>query len=682
MSEFAAAHKKPTGPWLAEAASLLPGEETTELKRTRQALAANETLLHQFVQHTPAAVAMFDTQMRCLQASDRWLSDYGLEDRDIVGLTYGQMFPDQPERWKEVYQLVLGGAIEQCERDPIRCSDGSVEWLQWEARPWHKPDGGVGGLILFTQFITARIHIEEALRMSEDKFRSAMQHSPIGMAVVGPDGRWLEVNPALCKIVGHARGELLGSSFKSITHPDDWEAGQPFVRQMLDRQIESYQIEQRYLHKAGHVIWVQLNVSLAWNADGTPRHFVAQIQDITGRKRAEEQRKRLEEQLRQAQKMEALGTLAGGTAHELNNLLGIIIGYSDLAKLELADGHPVTRHLDEVLKASQRAKEIVQQILTFTRQQKDQRELISLQPIVADAVKLIRTTLPEKVEIVADVEPGASSILGNPTQIHQVIFNLCTNAWHAMKDGAGLIRITQRVVKLDETTLPPHPALHPGPYVRLSIEDNGKGMDAATQARIFEPFFTTKGPGKGTGLGLAVVHGILQAHDGAVVVQSELGRGTAFHLYFPAELTALIKQPPQGPDSMPAGAGQHILLVDDETALAQATSLSLTRLGYRVTEVHSAREALTAFGQQPAGIDLVITDLTMPGMNGIDLTNALRGIRPELPIILASGFGGARTAHFARGPGLRAVLQKPFTVEALARSVHQLLAGSAKVAKG
>jgi signal transduction histidine kinase len=238
---------------------------------------------------------------------------------------------------------------------------------------------------------------------------------------------------------------------------------------MLDKQMENYQIEKRYLHKNGNVIWVQLNVSLAWNPDGTPRHFVAQFQDITERIRAEEQRKKLEEQLRKAQKMEALGTLAGGTAHEFNNILGIIIGYSELAKMDLGDDHPITRHLDEVLKASQRAKEIVQQILTFTRQQKDQRELISLQPIVADAVKLIRTTLPEKVEIVADVEPGASSILGNPTQIHQVIFNLCTNAWHAMKDGAGLIRITQHMVKLDETTLPPHPALHPGPYVRLSI---------------------------------------------------------------------------------------------------------------------------------------------------------------------------------------------------------------------
>jgi PAS domain S-box-containing protein len=534
---------------------------------------------------------------------------------------------------------------------------------------------------LFTQFITERIHIEEAVRLSEDKFRSAMLHSPIGMAVVGPDGRWLEVNPALCKIVGYTRGELLATNFQSITHAEDGEIGQSLLRQMLDRKIDSYQIEKRYLHKAGHVVWVQLNVSLAWNPDGTPRHLVAQIQDITGRKRAEDQRKKLEEQLRQAQKMEALGTLAGGTAHEFNNILGIIIGYSDLAKLELPPGHFVARHLEEVLKASQRAKEIVQQILTFTRQQKDQRELILLQPIVADAVKLVRTTLPNEVVVVTDIEPDASAILGNPTQIHQVIFNLCTNAWHAMKNGAGLIRITQRTVRLEESAPPPHPALHPGPYVRLSIEDNGNGMDAATLARIFEPFFTTKGPGKGTGLGLAVVHGILQAHDGAVVVQSQPGEGTTFHLYFPAELAAPAHPSTAGPDSIPAGAGQHILVVDDELALAQATSLSLTRLGYRVTEVHSAREALTAFAQQPGGIDLVITDLTMPGLNGIDLTNALHEIRSELPIILASGFTGTRTAHFARGPGLRAVLQKPFTAEALARSTHQMLASSAKVEK-
>jgi PAS domain S-box-containing protein len=476
--------------------------------------------------------------------------------------------------------------------------------------------------------------------------------------------------------VGYTRGELLAANFQSMTHLEDLGIGLHFARQMLDRQIENYQIEKRWLHKSGPVVWVQLNVSLAWNPDGTPRHFVAQIQDITGRKRAEEQRKKLEEQLRQAQKMEALGTLAGGTAHEFNNILGIIIGYSDLAKLELADGHPVARHLEEVLKASLRAKEIVQQILTFTRQQKDQRELVFLHPIVGDTVKVVRTTLPAEVEIVTDIDPGASAILGNATQIHQVILNLCTNAWHAMKKGAGLIRITQRTVTLDQTAPSLHAALHAGPYVRLSIQDNGAGMDAGTLARIFEPFFTTKGPGKGTGLGLAVVHGILQAHDGAVVVQSQPGRGATFHLYFPAELAAPAHSSPAGPASMPCGAGQHVLLVDDEAALAQAATLSLARLGYRVTGVHSAAEALKSFLVQPGEIDLVITDLTMPGMSGMELANALHEIRPGLPIILASGFGGLRTANFANGPGLRAVLQKPFTTETLARAVQQMLASS------
>jgi PAS domain S-box-containing protein len=676
MSENTAAQKEAPGPGLAVAAPS-SGAEATELSRTRQALAANESLLRQFVQHTPAAVAMFDTDMRCLQASDRWLTDYGLEGRDIAGLSYHEMFPELPGCWKEVYRNVLAGATEHCERDPIRRRDGSVEWMQWEARPWRTAGGVVGGLILFTQFITERIHIEEALRLSQDKFRSAMQHSPIGMAVVGPDGRWLEVNPALCRIVGYTRGELLVADFELVTHPEDREASLQYMQRMLERQIESFQIEKRYLHKSGQTIWVQLNVSLAWNPDGTPRHFVAQIQDITERRRAEEQRKKLEEQLRQAQKMEALGALAGGTAHEFNNILGIIIGYSDLAKLELADGHPVARHLEEVLKASLRAKEIVQQILTFTRQQKDQRELIFLHPIVADTVKLIRTTLPDEVKIETDVVPGASAILGNPTQIHQVLINLCTNAWHAMKKGGGLIRVSQRTVTLDHTARALHAALHAGPYVRLSVEDNGQGMDAATQARIFEPFFTTKGPGKGTGLGLAVVHGIMQAHDGAVVVQSQPGQGTTFHLYFPAELAAPAKSSSEGPAALPCGAGEHVLLVDDEAALAQAATLSLARLGYRVTGVHSAAEALKSFHLQPEEIDLVITDLTMPGMNGIELANALHDIRPELPIILASGFGGMRTANFANGPGQRAVLQKPFTTEVLARTVRQMLARSA-----
>jgi len=676
MSKFSVAPKEPPIQSRAESAGTLLAESATELAQSRQALAANETLLHQFVQHTPAAVAMFDNQMRCLQASDRWLTDYGLAGRNVVGLSCHEMFPGLPDRWKEVYHHVLAGAIEECERDPIPGPDGSVEWVQWEARPWRHPGGDIGGLIVFTQFITERIHIEEALRLSQDKFRSAMQHSPIGMAVVGPDGHWLEVNPALCKILGHTRGDLLVTDFQSITHPEDRQVGLEFQRQMLEKKIENYQVDKRYLHKAGHEIWAQLNVSLAWNPDGTPRHFVVQIQDITERRRAEEQRKKLEEQLRKAQKMEALGTLAGGTAHEFNNILGIIIGYSDLARSELGENHDVAHHLDEVLKASLRAKEIVQQILTFTRQQKDQRELILLRPIVADAVKLLRTTLPEKVEIVTDMAPDAGTILGNATQIHQVLINLCTNAWHAMKNSAGSIRIMQRLVTLDSTAPSIHPALHAGPYVRVSIEDTGVGMDAATMARIFEPFFTTKGPGQGTGLGLAVVHGILQAHDGAVVVQSEPGHGTTFHLYFPAEVAASVKTPPATTASVPPGTGQRILLVDDEVALAQAVNLSLERFGYRVTSVHSAAEALKAFQQDPAAIDLVITDLTMPGMNGIDLASALHEVRPELPIILASGFGGARTAHFARGPGRRAVLQKPFTSEVLSRAVHQLLTSS------
>ncbi|HEY3861916.1 MAG TPA: PAS domain S-box protein [Verrucomicrobiae bacterium] len=666
MSESSATPAKPPGVSPAAAPGVSPGA----LQRDP---ASAETVLRQFIQNSPAAIAMFDTEMRCLQASDRWLADYGLEGRKISGMSYQEMFPEMPDRWKDVYQNVLAGSSEHCERDPIPRGDGSVEWLQWEARPWLKTDGSVGGLVLFTQFITERIHVEEALRLSQDKFRSAMQHSPIGMAVVGPDGRWLEVNPALCKIVGYTRGELLVTDFQSITHPDDRESGLLFQRQMLARQIENYQIEKRYLHKSGHVIWVQLNASLAWNPDRTPRHFVAQIQDVTERRHAEEQRKKLEEQLRQAQKMEALGTLAGGTAHEFNNILGIIIGYSDLAKLELAAGHPVARHLEEVLKASLRAKEIVQQILTFTRQQKDQRELMLLHPIVIDTINVVRTALPETVELVTDLDQGGNAILGNPTQIHQVIFNLCTNAWHAMKNGAGLIRITQRTIILDETAASLHAALHAGPYVRLSIEDNGCGMDASTRARAFEPFFTTKGPGKGTGLGLAVVLGIMQSHDGAVVMQSEPGKGTVFHLYFPAEMAAPPPALPIGSGAVPAGAGQHVLLVDDEAALAQAASLSLSRLGYRVTGVHSAAEALESFHTQPGEIDLVITDLTMPGMNGIELANAIHEIRPELPIILASGFGGMRTANFASGPGLRAVLQKPFTTEVLARAVQQML---------
>jgi len=392
------------------------------------------------------------------------------------------------------------------------------------------------------------------------------------------------------------------------------------------------------------------------------------VEDITDRHR-------LEEQLRQAQKMEALGTLAGGTAHEFNNMLSIIMGFAELTRVELDATHPVQQNLVEILQAGGRAKEIIQQVLTFSRLQKQERRVIRLRDVMYEAIKHVRNTVPETVEIQMDVASGDTTILGNPTQIHQVIMNICNNAWHAMETGGGIIRLTQKMVVMDKAAPEIHPALHAGTYVRLSITDNGKGMNKATLARIFEPFFTTKALGKGTGLGLAVVHGIMQSHEGAVMVHSEPGKGTTFDLYFPArQEVSAVKADAKPVDTVQRGTGQHILVVDDEPALVRVTTKCLQHLGYQVTGVNSAAEALRTIHERPARVDLVITDLTMPDLNGIDLARALHELNPNLPVILASGFDGTKTAAGDRPPNIRTLLQKPFDSTSLAKTVQSVLA--------
>jgi two-component system cell cycle sensor histidine kinase/response regulator CckA len=785
--------------------------DITELKQAKQALADSESLLRHFIKQTPVAVAMFDNDMRYLQTSDRWLDDYGLAGKNIVGRLHYDVFPDLSDRWKEVHRRVLAGSVEQSDRDMFVRASGSTEWIQWEAQPWHKTDGSIGGLIISTQVITERIRIEEALRMSEEMFRSALLHSPIGMALVSPDGRWIEVNPALCKIVGYSQSDLLATDFQTITHPEDLSADVNCVRQMLDRQIESYEMEKRYLHKLGHIVWIQINVSLVWNPDGTPRYFVSQVQDITERKRAAtalqeyqaklvltmdmaklaaweydvasdrmtvderlfkyygmvpaeqgsvslsasdyirkfvhpedapaiaeelakgvattdpnytrqyekriiradgsiavmltrftiakdatgrtvkayganqditeqkrtaQQQDKLEEQLRLAQKMEALGTLAGGTAHEFNNMLGIILGYSELIRAELDNGHPCQSDLNEILKAGQRAKEIIQQILTFSRQQRQPREQVQLTDIVREALKLVHATLPATVAIHEEITGGDPFILANPTQIHQVLMNICINAWHAMDERGGAIRVALRTVRTGVHAGDVHPNLRNGTYVHLSIADNGKGMEAATLNRIFEPFFTTKGQGKGTGLGLAVVHGIMQAHEGVVFAQSTPGAGATFHLYFPACAVndPALKKPKM--ETKPASKnGHHILLVDDEPSLIQITSKFLQRAGYQTTSVRSGMEALQAFERQPGQFHLVITDLTMPEMSGAVLAQTLNANHPTLPVVIISGFDGAEALNGDATPNIRALLQKPFTPDMLVRTIRSALAG-------
>ena len=398
----------------------------------------------------------------------------------------------------------------------------------------------------------------------------------------------------------------------------------------------------------------------------------------TARRQAEEARQKLEAQLRQAQKMEALGTLAGGIAHDFNNMLAAIIGNVELVRQDIGPDHAALGSLAEIGKASTRARDLVLQILTFSRQQPQERRVIALREVTEESVKLLRSSLPAGIELVTAFAPKLPNVLADRTQIHQVLMNLCGNAWHAMQGESGRIEVALAEVIANGDR--PHPNLRPGRYARLTVSDTGKGMDPATVERIFDPFFTTKPPGEGTGLGLAVVDGIVKSHDGEIAVHSEPGRGTVFHLYFPAtEAGAEVLL--RAPANLSRGSGQRILYIDDEEALVRLAEKLLGRLGYRIKVFTCAAEALAAFRADPAAFDLVVTDLNMPGTSGLEVAAEILRLRPDALVALTSGYVTQELSAKARALGICEVIYKPNTVDDLIEAIHRMLGKMAQPAQ-
>jgi PAS domain S-box-containing protein len=523
--------------------------------------------------------------------------------------------------------------------------------------------------------ITERKQAEAGLRESEERLRQITSSLRDAIWLVeAQTQRVLYVNQSFERICGRTCAEFYQNpdAFNELIHPDD-----------KDRVLRAYfngasvgALEERHriVRPDGEVRWVQGRTVPVKNEAGETYRIASLLEDVTKRVEAERLQRSLEEQLRQAQKMEAIGTLAGGIAHDFNNVLAGILGSAELARMEVPADHPAQQFLQPIFLACHRARDLVQQILTFSRRRGSEKMLLELQPIVSECVKLLRSTIPAMVKITFQVDSNCGPVRADPSQVHQVIMNICTNAWHALPPNDGHIDVTLAGEFIGDEAADRHPDLRPGEYVRLSVTDNGHGMDAATQQRIFEPFFTTKPSGQGTGLGLSVVHGIIKAHQGAIVIQSEPGKGSTFHIYLPAQ-TATQAEAPTPPKALAQGAGQRILFVDDEQNLAAVTEKVLTRIGYAVTRCCQSDEALERFRRTPADFDLLITDLAMPGMSGTDLAAAVLQMRANIPIVLISGFVDPAVRETAHRIGIREVLHKPFAIETLSEAVGRALAG-------
>jgi PAS domain S-box-containing protein len=514
---------------------------------------------------------------------------------------------------------------------------------------------------------------EQSLSRLQRQHASILNSLAEGVQVIDLEGRIIFENVSSGQMLGWISADLLGRPAHATSHhsrPDGTACPEADckINATLRDGITRHVNDEVFWRRDGSSFPVEYIASPMRSEDGQIIGVVVTFSDIT------EQRK-LEAQFRQAQKMESIGQLAGGIAHDFNNILSAIVGNLYLAQQDAANDPAVMGYLDNISKATQRATDLVRQILTFSRKNKSERMPLKLNHVVLEALKLLRASVPASIRIQTELAE-TPAVLADATAIHQVIMNLGTNAWHAMRDQPGTLKIEMHVIEADEGFVAVHPDLRPGRYVQLSVSDTGCGMDRATLERIFDPFFTTKEVGEGTGLGLAVVHGIMKSHDGGIDVHSQPGKGTVFQLYFP-----VVEIKEAGHDTtlkpLPRGRGEHILFVDDEEALAGVGKRMLQELGYTVTVKTSAPEVIAALRDQPDAFALVITDLTMPVMDGLKLGGQLLQIQPRLPIILMTGYSGMMTSEKVRELGFRELLDKPYTVRSLAESVDRVLRQSA-----
>jgi two-component system, cell cycle sensor histidine kinase and response regulator CckA len=871
----------------------------------RRTLERNKKLLSQFIENTPAPIAMLDREMKYLMTSHRFLTDYHLKFQDLIGRSHYEVFPEIPEKLKEIHRRCLAGAVERSTEDPFPRQDGSLDWVRWEVHPWYEVNGEIGGIILFSEVITERKKLEETLRENEQRFRSLFQNNHAVMLIINPeDGAIIDANPAACSYYGYSKesllsmnigdintlsssqirdemnqaqanrrnrfefrhrlasgevrdvevysgpiqinqqnslyslvfditerrqaeesirksnriwnntfnaisdsicvisgahdflkinaagckalglseNEIIGRKCYELVHgttapikdcpcdltmktrsPSIWEhqergrfyelgawpvldaAGNiesvtHIVRDITGRKkqeieykqlidgmndtvyvidfdakfmdvndaavktleysrsellamgpadidpffssdeigklIEGKQSDERKVfetqHKTKHGKIIPVEISASGVTYQGKLAMLCIARDITERKRAEKEQEKLQAQFIQAQKMESVGRLAGGVAHDYNNILGVIIGYTELALEKLSPEDSLYEDLKQIYAAAGHSRDITRQLLAFARKETIAPEVLDLNSTVESMLKILRRLIGEDINLEWLPGSGLWPVLMDPTQIDQMLANLCVNARDAIVSNGKIIIETNKAT-FDQAFCDSHAGSLPGDFVMLAVSDDGSGMDRKTLNNIFEPFFTTKGVGKGTGLGLATVYGIVKQNNGYIDVYSEPGQGSVFKIYLPRHIAPIAEIRQQAAETVPGGKGETLLVVEDDIAILRLVEKILKHRNYNVLSAQTPCEALQLAEAHSEKIDLLITDVVMPEMSGRELAAQLQQICPGLRCLYMSGYTADVIAH--RGVLDKDIqfIQKPFSVESLAGKVRAAL---------
>ena len=595
----------------------------------------------------------------------------GYDKRELIGRHISEVSYDKDgyrDRSRHMMQELAERHYVDHFETMLKRKDGAGCFIELNCRYFQNEKNETVGAVISLHDISARKEAEEKLRQSRDFLEDVFRATPDMIIVTDSRGDITAVNEAVRKVLGYSPEELVGESMATLMPQDDKSRQEALA--MMGEFFEKGYIDNRELNlrkKNNTVCSVEWTSILQKDEKGNMAGSVGVLRDCTARKK-------MEQQLRQAQKMEAIGTLAGGIAHDFNNILTAISGFSDLS-LQATQDATLKNYIFYIVKAANRAKDLVHQILAFSRQTEHEMRPVRISPLLKEALKFLRASLPSSIEIRRNMACDADVVFADSTQMHQVIMNLCTNASHAMRERGGVLSVGLDALDIDESLIDKtYDGLSPGRYLRLTVSDTGHGMTADVAEHIFEPYFTTKEKGEGTGLGLAVVHGIVKSHNGAVHVESEPGRGSFFEVLLPL----MANEDQEAIASIPSsrGTGESVLFVDDERDITIMARALLKDLGYRVTVTTSPQEALEIIGSNSTAYNLLITDKTMPGMSGFELAEAVFLVAPRLPVIMVSGLAqNADTAQIVK-TGIKEFLVKPFGVNDLSAKIKSALAAA------
>ncbi|NIA28376.1 MAG: PAS domain S-box protein [Actinobacteria bacterium] len=638
------------------------GVDITERRETEAALRQSEQRFRQLFDEAPVGYHEIDTRGHIVRVNSTELNLLGYSREEMLGKPIWDFIFEEDTREEILTKLHVAVRSDNSYERTFICKNGSYLPVMVEDRILQSEGRQIVGLRSTIHDISERKIFIQALQDSEEKYRRFFEDDLTGDYISTPEGKILFCNPAFAQIFGfESVDEAMNSDAVSL-YPNSKDR-QDFLSLLeKEKKLEYHEIE--LCRTDGKPVYVIQNVIGSFDEEGKLYEMRGYLFDITTLKN-------LETQLRQAQKMEAIGTLAGGIAHDFNNILGAIIGYTELTMDDLDEESNIYNNLENVIAASFRAKELVKQILTFSRLDKIEKKPVQINPIVKETIKLLRASLPTTIEIKQHIPNKASYVQADPVQIQQIVLNLGTNAAHAMQDNGGRLCIDLSEINLDSEIINQYKGLAAGSYVELKVSDTGHGITRSIMNRIFDPFFTTKDVGEGTGMGLSVIHGIVHGLNGQITVESEVGKGTTFSVFLPR---FVMDETREKKENKPLPRGQErILYIDDEVALVQIAVMRFTDLGYDIVGKTDSLEAMELFRADPDYFDLIITDQTLPGLTGKELAKNVRKIRPGMPIILCTGYSNSINPKEAKKIGIKKCIYKPVSMREMPGIVRRVL---------